>query len=208
MSRSFTPTTLVSWSSGRRVASEAGIRSHRPPRHPCSKDSTASWMFSRPRTCSTAGGSSGTCGLCALYLDIDAGPHLDPAATLELALSVLQHSQIPGPTLCVFSGRGVHLYWLIHPVPAEVLPRWQACQRRLQQLVRSDPKSLDCTRVLRLVGSRNPKAVPERQTVTGIQLSVGRYHFDWLADQVLPLTRAEVHDLRAERVRSRHRLHW
>lgn len=203
MSRSFTPTTLVSWSSGRRVASEAGIRSHRPPRHPCSKDSTASWMFSRPRTCSTAGGSSGTCGLCALYLDIDAGPHLDPAATLELALSVLQHSQIPGPTLCVFSGRGVHLYWLIHPVPAEVLPRWQACQRRLQQLVRSDPKSLDCTRVLRLVGSRNPKAVPERQTVTGIQLSVGRYHFDWLADQVLPLTRAEVHDLRAERVRSR-----
>lgn len=141
--------------------------------------------------------------LNALYLDIDAGLQAEPVAVLDAALTALARAQVPEPTLGVYSGRGVHLYWLIHPVPAEALPRWQACQRRLQQIVGSDPKSLDCTRVLRLIGTKNPKALPERQTVTGLHLCGGRYQFDWLADQILPLTRGQIHDLRARRARAK-----
>ncbi len=141
--------------------------------------------------------------LNALYIDIDAGLQAEPVVVLDAALSALARAQVPDPTLGVFSGRGVHLYWLIQPVPAEALSRWQACQRRLQQIVGSDPKSLDCTRVLRVIGTKNPKALPERQTVTGLQLCGGRYQFDWLADQILPLTRGEIRDLRAGRARAK-----
>jgi len=101
----------------------------------------------------------------------------------------------------VFTGRGAHLYWLFLPVSGKALPRWQACQARLQKLLKSDPSAVDCTRVLRVVGSQNPKAPAARRTVVGEQLSADWYDFDWLTDQILPVQRAVVRDLRAQRAR-------
>jgi len=105
-------------------------------------------------------------------------------------------------SLIVFSGRGLHFYWIIDPIPAAALPRWQGCQRQLQRILRGDPAAVDCTRLLRLIGSVNSKAPKECRTVTGILQSPFRYKFDWLADQILPLQRAEIRDIRAQRARA------
>jgi hypothetical protein len=140
--------------------------------------------------------------LDALYVDIDApDAHADPSALVETALSRVVKAQIPAPSFIVYSGRGAHLYWLFTPVPAAALPRWQACQRRLQKLLFSDPAAVDCTRVLRVVGSANPRATPERRTVMGEQLCRERYDFDWLCEQVLPAERAVIRDIRGQRAR-------
>jgi hypothetical protein len=139
--------------------------------------------------------------LNALYVDLDGRQGEDPAALVEAALASISSAQLPTPNYLVFTGRGAHLYWLFLPVSGKALPRWQACQARLQKLLKSDPSAVDCTRVLRVVGSQNPKAPAARRTVVGEQLSADWYDFDWLTDQILPVQRAVVRDLRAQRAR-------
>lgn len=134
-------------------------------------------------------------------IDIDRDSNWTPTERAENALSTLARARLPCPSCMVFSGRGVHLYWLFEPVPAQALPRWQACQRRLQKLLNSDPAAVDCTRVLRVIGSTNPKAEVHCQTVVGEQLLHKRYEFDWLCDQILPHERAVVRDLSVQRAR-------
>lgn len=92
--------------------------------------------------------------LRSLYVDVDR--HLD-LPDIEDALA---DARLPRPSLVVWSGRGVHLYWLHAPVPAQVLPVWQRCQDlivKALQPVGADPSARDCARVLRLVGTRNAK---------------------------------------------------
>lgn len=141
--------------------------------------------------------------LTALYVDVDVrGAPADLASLLDQKLAVLQKVQVPAPNLVVFSGRGLHLYWIIKPLPAAVLPRWQSCQRQLQQLLESDPTAVDCTRLLRLVGSVNSRAPEHCRTVTGLLNSVSDFDFDWLAEQILPRSRAEVRDIRAQQAKA------
>jgi hypothetical protein len=145
--------------------------------------------------------------LNALFVDLDATEvGANPSDMVEVALSTIVRAKLPSPSFIVHSGRGAHLYWLFEPVPAAALPRWQACQRRLQKLLRSDPAAIDCTRLLRVVGSANPKAKPERRKVIGEQLRTGRYDFDWLCEQVLPVERAVLRDIRGERARKQDRM--
>lgn len=140
--------------------------------------------------------------LNALYVDVDAhGESVDLAALLDQKLSVLQRARLPAPSLIVFSGRGLHLYWIIKPLPAAALPRWQPCQRVLQRLLEGDPAAVDCTRLLRLVGSVNSRAPEYCRTVTGVLNSVSEFDFDWLAEQILPRSRAEVRDIHAQRAK-------
>jgi hypothetical protein len=139
--------------------------------------------------------------LNALYVDLDGRQGEDPAVMVEVALNTISQAQLPTPNYVVFTGRGAHLYWLFLPVSGKALPRWQACQARLQKLLNSDPAAVDCTRVLRVVGSQNPKAPASRRTVVGEQLSADWYDFDWLTDQILPVQRALVRDLRAQLAR-------
>lgn len=135
--------------------------------------------------------------LNALYVDIDAHQGEDCMRLVTEALSALDVARIPEPNAIVYTGRGAHLYWLIERTSAQALPRWQACQRRLVDVCKGDRMSADATRVLRVVGTTNSKA--DNFRVRAEPIHPLRHDFDWLADQILPVTRAEIRDIRAAR---------
>lgn len=71
------------------------------------------------------------------------------------------NKSIPIPSLTIDSGRGLTLMWLINKVPYKALPLWNAIQEYLYEQLKefgADKKALDCTRVLRVVGSINTKS--------------------------------------------------
>jgi len=138
--------------------------------------------------------------LRAGYVDIDGSEDL-PAAQ-----EALRDARLPQPTLVIFSGRGMHLYWLHEPVPGAVLPVWQRCQDALLKAllpIGGDPAAKDCTRVLRLAGTINSKS---STAVRGLIIDPEPYSFRHLCNEVLgyrePRERPIVRDLataRAER---------
>jgi hypothetical protein len=142
------------------------------------------------------------CG--ALVVDVDfykkeklAGSH--PLGILEDCRIALEAARKPQPSLAIASGRGLNLLWFHEPIPRGALPRWNACQKELWKVLRpqgADRSALDAARVLRLVGSQHSGVgvSVEALTPTG-----DVWEFDSLADEVLPLTRAEVMDLRIRR---------
>ncbi len=148
--------------------------------------------------------------LAALAVDVDfhrvpelAGSH--PMGVLEDALIRLEASKIPAPSLAIASGRGLYLLWLHGPVPRKALPRWNACQRELWNVLKplgADRGALDAARVLRLIGTKNSKA---GLTVEALSDVGDVWEFNELADEVLPMTRAELHDLRIQRAARRPR---
>lgn len=142
------------------------------------------------------------------YVDIDGCR--DAEYTLAEALDTLKAAQLPPPSAVVFSGRGLHLYWLIEPVPARALPVWQRVQDTLLAALRplgADPATKDCTRVLRLVGSVNSKTGTE---VRGVVFDAEPYPFRHLCDEVLgqrqPGRAAPVRDIAAARAERGERL--
>lgn len=135
--------------------------------------------------------------LRACYVDIDG------CTDLPLVLEALRDAQLPPPSAVVWSGRGLHLYWFITPVPGQALPVWQRVQDTLIKAllaVGADPAAKDCTRVLRLVGSVNSKTGTE---VRGLVLDPEPYEFRHLCDEVLghrqPGKNAAVRDISAAR---------
>jgi hypothetical protein len=135
--------------------------------------------------------------LRACYVDIDG------CTDLPLVLEALRDAQLPPPSAVVWSGRGLHLYWFITPVPGQALPVWQRVQDTLVKAlltVGADPAAKDCTRVLRLVGSVNSKTGTD---VRGLVLDSEPYDFRHLCDEVLgyrqPGKAAVVRDLSAVR---------
>lgn len=117
--------------------------------------------------------------LRALYVDVD------NSEDLPAALEALRDAQLPTPSFVVFSGRGMHLYWLHDPVPGQALPVWQRCQDAIIKAlagVGADSAARDCARVLRLVGSINSKNARE---VRGLVLDPAPYGFRHLCDEVL-----------------------
>jgi hypothetical protein len=140
--------------------------------------------------------------LNALYVDVDSHDReVNLSALMDDRLGAISRAGVPAPSLIVFSGRGLHFYWIIDPIPATALPRWQACQKHLQRLLQGDPAAVDCTRLLRVIGSVNTRAPENCRTVTGVLFSTGAYSFDWLADEILPRSRAEIRDIRAMRAK-------
>jgi hypothetical protein len=117
--------------------------------------------------------------LRACYIDLD-GFRDWPAVLDEISSQGL-----PEPSLIVESGRGLHLYWTLEPVPAKALPVWQAIQDTLLTklaLFGADAAARDCTRVLRIVGSVNSK---NEAPVLGWVISPRRWTLHELADAVL-----------------------
>jgi hypothetical protein len=139
-------------------------------------------------------------------LAVDVDFHKIPALRDSHPLGILEDCRIaleaagkPQPSLAIASGRGIYLLWFHEPVPRQALPRWNACQRELWKVLKplgADRGALDAARVLRLVGSEHSAAGLVVEALT----SAGEvWEFDTLADEVLPLTRAEVVDLRIRR---------
>lgn len=143
--------------------------------------------------------------LNALFVDIDCHHGEDIGYRVESAMSALVRAQIPEPNAIIYTGRGAHIYWLLNRTHGAALPRWQACQRRLIEITTADRMCADATRVLRVVGTTNSKACDA--VVTADPIHPIPYDFDFLHDQIMPLARAEVRDLRAARARRHERMH-
>jgi hypothetical protein len=117
--------------------------------------------------------------LRACYVDIDGCTDLDKV------INFVTEANLPQPSAMIYSGRGMHLYWLIEPVPAKALPVWQMVQNKLVETlmpIGADPSVKDCTRVLRLCGTINSKNGAE---VTGKILTGKRWTLHQLSDAVL-----------------------
>ena len=74
--------------------------------------------------------------------------------TLPEALAKLKASGLPQPSMIVISGHGVHYYWRLNKSITN-LARWTTIQKRLIQLLGSDPAIHDAARVMRVPGFLN-----------------------------------------------------
>jgi hypothetical protein len=135
--------------------------------------------------------------LRALYVD------LDDQTDLYAVLDTLSHHRIPHPGLVVFSGTGLHLYWLLEPLPAQTLPVWQKCQDALIRILKplgADPACRDCTRVLRLVGTRNKGEEVQALVLDGQRWSLRQIAFEILGTEGRgQKPQAEIRDIRSKR---------
>ncbi len=113
---------------------------------------------------------------------------------------------IPAPSLIVYSGRGVHLKWLLSgAVPRAALPRWNLLQNLLGERfapLGADPMARDASRVLRLEHTVNTKTGERCEVIWTTDGGDGhpvRYGFDPLFDEVAPLARGDLEALTKER---------
>ena len=140
-------------------------------------------------------------GLNAFFIDLDDHKSRKPDLIwmFSRAQVILHELGWPQPNAVIYSGRGIHLYWLLDNVPAQALPRWKAVQRTLCLALGGDRHAVDPTRLLRVVGTQNSKT---GHKVTGEQFFDTRYDFNTFCDQVLPHTQAEVRDFRVRQARA------
>jgi hypothetical protein len=149
--------------------------------------------------------------LCALYVDLDyynvpdlAG--MNPLGVLDLAFEALTRALIPRPSIAIDTGRGLALVWQHEPEPGTALPRWNRCQQEIFEALKhlgADPSARDATRVMRLAGTYNSKSDTIVRSIW--QDTQAIWAFGELADEILPLTRQELADLRARRNEERAR---
>lgn len=129
-----------------------------------------------------------------LYADLDTynlNLSGSPEALSKRLLRYCEQQDIPAPSLVVFSGRGLQCKWLLTtPLPQSALPRWNAVQQVLNNLLMNfgaDANALDASRVLRLVQTVNSKS-GEKVRLLHDDPSA-RYEFDQLAKKLLPFDR-------------------
>lgn len=126
--------------------------------------------------------------LKALYADIDDHTHeFRFASVLYFFEEDFFGSRVPWPNAVVETGRGMHLYWLIEPLPPDKLPLWQLTQDLLldalsditdyfpQEKVTVDKRVRDATRLLRLPGTLNTKT---NTVVKLYQYDIERYSIE------------------------------
>ena len=145
--------------------------------------------------------------LTSFYIDFDFHRRRKVDFCFEVAqvIDKIERQHWPEPNFIAYTGRGFHVYWLIEPTPAGALPRWQAVQRQLVKTLEADRMVVDCTRLMRIIGTRNSKA--DNVLVRGEWLHGRRYPFDWFCDEVLPFSRAEIRDIRVARAKDREQAH-
>lgn len=152
-----------------------------------------------------------------LWVDLDtynipglAGVRVENIA--QQLLEACDDRQLPPPSVIIDSGMGLYAKWfLTHPIPARALSRWQLVQNTLCARLLdfgADVNARDASRVLRIVDSvhsasgRRVAVIWENTTPThGGELLNGvvGYSFDMLANDLLPLTREQLAELRAKR---------
>lgn len=144
-----------------------------------------------------------------LFVDIDPGPatHLDGDQWAMRCLMACRDEGIPAPSLIVYSGRGVHLKWLLdQPLPRPALPRWNHAQKCLVQRLKhvgADAGARDASRVLRLTGTVNTKVDRVCQIVWEDRDhkdgELVRHSFDVLFDELADMPRRELEEEREAR---------
>ena len=135
--------------------------------------------------------------LRALYVDLD--DQTDSYAVLD----ALTDAKLPGPNIIVSSGTGLHLYWLLEPLPPQALPVWQRCQDALIKVLKplgADSAAKDCTRLLRVVGTRNRGEEVKAIVLDGHHWALRQIAFEILWTEGRGKKPAgEVRDIRARR---------
>ncbi len=140
-----------------------------------------------------------------LWADLDLCSPTHDARTVDHWTSKALHDcidlGIPEPSIIVWSGRGLHIKWVLESrLPAQALPRWVAAMRAIADKLRSakwpvDDSAKDVSRVLRIAGTMNPKPdgqgriIPRPVYVTH---SGPDHNFDVLCEWVLPYARDQV----------------
>lgn len=150
----------------------------------------------------------------ACYADLDYHTRArwrgkEPSDVAAAVVGLLEEASMPHPSYILSTGRGLVCVWLTELLPRSVLARWNAVQKHLGMVLEpfgADKRALDAARVFRLVGSENSRADWDRRTVgmvwcQGSPEAPARHVFSTLADEVLPVTQAELVSLRAERAR-------
>jgi len=138
----------------------------------------------------------------------------DPTRVMTAVLGELDERAIPLPSFAMYSGRGLHIVWLHELLPPAALPRWNAVQNHLIVALRelgADRAARDAARVLRVARSWNTKIGREDAErgrvklvwIQGKTQSPYRYAFDYLADEVLPLRRTQIAEVRAQRAKKK-----
>lgn len=152
-------------------------------------------------------------GACFSDLDYQNVPRWRWKSPTDVAAAVIAHldeAMIPLPSYILSTGRGLVCVWLTELLPRAALPRWNAVQSRLWTTLVSfgaDRRALDAARVFRLVGTENGRAEGDRRTVgmvwcQGSPQAPNRYSdFGAFADEVLPITHADLISLRSERAK-------
>lgn len=151
-------------------------------------------------------------GACYADLDYHTRARWSGLPLQNVATAVIDHleaAMIPLPSYILSTGRGLVCVWLTELLPRAVLPRWNAVQKRIRTVLETfgaDRRALDAARIFRLCGSENSLAEWDRRTVgmvwcQGSPEAPTRHVFGTLADEVLPITQAELISLRAERAK-------
>lgn len=158
--------------------------------------------------------------LNAVWVDIDLAhppksfdqqnmPEQDtPERLAQLLIEMLTDANLPLPTIIVHTGGGLCPKWIFErPIPAVARARWQSLQREIVKKVGElrwymgdqctawpvDHQACDAARILRLVGTHNPRWNQDCRIVwDGGQ----QFDFDYLATEVLRYSREEVHAFR------------
>ena len=109
--------------------------------------------------------------LCAQFVDIDCEKCGLTAEQVfqRLKLDIFSNNILPTPSITLFSGRGLHLYWLLADEDRNALPSWELIQKNIYEVLKeygADPSALDAARILRLpfsINSANGKAAFVRE---------------------------------------------
>lgn len=123
----------------------------------------------------------------------------------------IEDAGLPPPSYIVATGGGLCPKWIFESgIPAQARPRWQSLQKTFVDRVAAiswtmgevstawpvDRRACDAARILRLVGSHNPRWSEECRIVWE---SGKTYDFEYLANEFLPYTRQDVEDFRVSK---------
>lgn len=117
-----------------------------------------------------------------------------------------QDNFIPAPSYIVSSGRGLYMKWAFdRPVPKQAAGIAVAVNKALVRKFESfgaDPKAVDMSRILRVVGSVNTKngEIVKILYLNGSSDNIKTYKFNDFADTVLPLTYEEIKENRQKNI--------
>lgn len=133
-----------------------------------------------------------------------------PEHLAQLLIMMLEDANLPLPTLIIHTGGGLCPKWIFNkPIPAVARARWQSLQREIVKKVGElrwyigdyctawpvDHQACDAARILRLVGTYNPRWNQDCRIVWN---DGHQFDFDYLATEVLKYSREEVAEFRAK----------
>ena len=127
-----------------------------------------------------------------------------PEAQAMSLLEFCSKHSFPEPSIILFSGRGLQVKFIFDPpIPSGALHRWNACQAFIIKTFKpfgADPACSSASSVLRLDRTINTKSGEYTRVLWPLDgVKPTTYKFDEFAARVLPFTREQVREFKAER---------